>query len=103
MVVSCVAGSHKEALLDTSSKTRSWKFVLESKHQAISVKPAEEPFKSTETRERRFTMLVFFSCNLYAYLLPNFTRDIKFCSERFKIYQETVCKPAQSIIIATVL
>ena len=103
MVVSCVAGSHKEALLDTSSKTRSWKFVLESKHQAISVKPVEEPFKSTETRERRFTMLVFFSCNLYAYLLPNFTRDIKFCSEHFKIYQETVCKPAQSIIIATVL
>ena len=103
MVVSSVAGSHKEALLDTSSKTRSWKFVLESKHWAISVKPAEEPFKTTETRQRHFIMLVFFSRNLYAYLLSNFTRDIKFCSERFEIYQEMVCKPAQSIIIATVL
>ena len=100
MVVSCMAGSHKEALLDTSSKTRSWKFVLESKHWAISVKPAEEPFKTTETRQRHFIMLVFF---LYAYLLSNFTRDIEFCSERFEIYQEMVCKPAQSIIIATVL
>ena len=60
-------------------------------------------FKTTETRQRRFIMLVFFSRNLYAYLLSNFTRDIKFCSERFEIYQETVCKQAQSIIIATVL
>ena len=56
-----------------------------------------------KTRQRHFIMLVFFSRNLYAYLLSNFTRDIKFCSERFEIYQEMVCKPAQSIIIATVL
>ena len=68
------------------------------------MKPAEEPFKTTETRERRIITLVFFSCILYAYLFSNFLRDMKFYSERvLKYIRKQFVNQRKAVIIATVL